>query len=109
MGSVGAKDFRSIGKGTHPELLVRFRIPDDTTPGLYRGKILAQANGISKELPIEVRVFPFRLAKDNDLSVGLYYSPPDGGQFALLDKVNDFQAERDRRLQPSTNHRNLFL
>ncbi|MFP6886794.1 MAG: glycoside hydrolase domain-containing protein [Opitutales bacterium] len=88
-----------LEKGLTRSFWIRFRIPDDTAPGLYRGKILAQANGTSKELPIEVRVFPFRLAKDHDLSVGLYYRPPDGGQFALLDRVNDFQAERDRILK----------
>ena len=76
----------------------RVRVPRDASGGTYRGFVTAASGSVTRKLPVTLEVFPFALEEDIPLAVGLYYLPPDGGQFSGYEQLEDFAAQRDRML-----------
>ena len=88
----------TLESGLSRSFWLRLRIPTGTAPGVYKGAVTASAAGVERKLPVEIKVYPFALKDDLPLAVGLYYSPPDGGQFALFNRMEDFESARDQML-----------
>ena len=71
--------FEHLRAGTTATFWIRFRLPPDATPGLYRGEVLLQTRRPGGEgaltLPLSVRVLPFSLPEPRDYFIGEYYRP----------------------------------
>jgi len=53
-----------------------FRIPDDAPPGLYEGRIRFVCDRGAAEVPVRLRVLPFRLREDPSRRYAIYYHHP---------------------------------
>ena len=93
------RDRVPLEKGLTRSFWLRLRVPAGAAAGKYTGEVRAAAGDVRRSMPLEIEVFAVRLADDVPLAIGYYYSPPDSGQWAMLDAVKDFQAERDRILR----------
>ena len=59
--------------GHFKEVTVTVRVPTDAAPGDYRGAVKLSSEGRSLNVPLELRVFPFRLTPSPRKEFGVYY------------------------------------
>ena len=66
-------------RGVTRQVWLSLRVVEDAAPGVYSGRITFRpANAAPTELPIKLRVLPFKLQPmPNDVSFGFYYYLPD--------------------------------
>ena len=54
------------------QVWVTVQVPADAKAGLYRGTLVASAGQARVEVPVQLEVYPFRLARPQDVNWGLY-------------------------------------
>ncbi len=59
------------------QLWLTVHVPGDAIAGTYTGTVTLSASSGQLAIPLTIQVWPFRLHNANDMSYGLYYSPPD--------------------------------
>jgi len=74
-----------LKKGENMRVWLSAKVPLAQPPGLYEGKVLVQADGLTLWVPISLRVLPITLQKDQSLVYGQYYHHP----FRYLDNAPD--------------------
>jgi len=52
---------------------VNFHSPEHALPGVYAGTITLQTKDASEEIPLKIRILPFKLPEPKGLVYGLYY------------------------------------
>jgi hypothetical protein len=62
-----------LQRGEFRELWVGTPLARDQAPGDYRGTIVVRSEGVSRELPIRLRVHPIRLIDSPGKRLGIYY------------------------------------
>lgn len=66
-----------LKQGENQRFWITVRVPDDAAPGIYEGRLTFRAADAGMaEVPLRLRVLPFRLEKDPDLIYGMYYRDP---------------------------------
>ncbi|MCL4206971.1 MAG: hypothetical protein KJ000_31195 [Pirellulaceae bacterium] len=66
-----------LKQGENQRFWITVRVPDDAAPGIYEGRLTFRAaDAGTAEVPLRLRVLPFRLKKDPDLIYGMYYRDP---------------------------------
>lgn len=91
---------------TNQSYWLNIRIPDDAAPGVYDGLISIKPSGApATDLPLKVRVLPFRLKTRPDFVYGVYWGPTwnyvkrkykdpvmqEEGRWREADELRDFQ------------------
>lgn len=93
------KDTFDLEKDVTRSVWVQMKIPDNYPAREFNCSLVVNADGLMKGLDVKITVLPIKLRADIPIGFGLYYGPPDSGQFALMDKMPDFQAQRDKMFQ----------
>lgn len=52
---------------------INFHSPEHALPGIYTGTITLQTKDTSQEIPLKIRILPFKLTEPKGLLYGLYY------------------------------------
>jgi hypothetical protein len=63
-------------QGQNARFWITVRVPDDAPAGIYRGRITFECSGGRAELPLTLRILPFRLREDPGKLFGIYYRHP---------------------------------
>jgi hypothetical protein len=75
-----------LAESGQAEIWVTYFIPPDTPSGVYRGIVTVVLGEAMREIPIELKVYPFKLVEP-DVNLYIYYTAPeDPGQLDLLRK-----------------------
>lgn len=74
----GVQNF-DVAAGDFTPVLLRWYVPFETKPGVYKGSVYVEAGGFQAELPVELTVWDFDLPKKNSIPVAFtffesYYS-----------------------------------
>ncbi|MCM8818536.1 MAG: hypothetical protein NC915_03545 [Candidatus Omnitrophica bacterium] len=67
------------------KILVLFEIPEDIKEGEYKGKIFVKSGNYVKELPVSIKVLPFKL-QESDIYFGMYGKYPRSSLFRYITK-----------------------
>lgn len=76
-----------LTKGENTRFWITAHIPDNAPSGTYTGKITFECSGGKVELPVTLRILPFRLRDDPSKIFGIYYGHPLD-QLTGADKVS---------------------
>lgn len=63
----------SISADRSEKFWINFNSPENTTPGVYTGTITLQTKEASQEIPLKIRILPFKLPEPKGLLYGMYY------------------------------------
>lgn len=77
----------ALEKGLSRAFWLRFRIPEGTRSGLYKGSVRLEGDGVKRSLPIKLDVQPFSLEENIPMGIGFWYNHVKSGQFALYKRV----------------------
>lgn len=69
-------DSLDLKAGENARFWLTARVPDDAPAGIYTGKVTFECSGGKAELPVTLRVLPFKLRDDPDKIFGIYYRHP---------------------------------
>ncbi|MCX7818060.1 MAG: hypothetical protein N2652_02460 [Kiritimatiellae bacterium] len=67
---------RSLRAGENLRLWATVHVPEDAPAGEHRGGIVIRAGGARAEVPVRLRVLPFRLREPKDRLYAIYYRHP---------------------------------
>lgn len=67
---------------------ITVHVPEEAPPGEYRGTATFECSSGKAEVPIRLRVLPFRLREDPSKIYGIYYRHPYDQAFAAEDAVS---------------------
>lgn len=81
-------DSIDLESGENARFWLTVRVPDDAAPGLYRGAVTFECSGGQVELPVALRVLPFRLREDPNKIFGIYYRHPYDLMAGATDEVS---------------------
>ncbi len=65
-----------LASGESARFWLTIRVPDDAPAGIYTGKVTFECSGGKTELPITLRILPFKLQDDPSKIFGIYYYHP---------------------------------
>ena len=69
-------DSLDLKTGENARFWLTVRVPDDAPPGLYNGTVAFECSDGKSELPVTLRVLPFKLREDPSKLFGIYYRHP---------------------------------
>ncbi len=69
-------DSLDLKAGENARFWLTARVPDNAPPGIYTGKVTFECSGGEAELPVTLRVLPFKLRDDPNKIFGIYYRHP---------------------------------
>lgn len=76
----------SIAKGTFREYHLTIHVPDDASPGTYRGTVrVIPTNTDAREIPLRLEVLPFSLDTPERPVFGMYYRFPRGDDWGHVE------------------------
>lgn len=67
---------QGIAPGENLRFWLTVKVGDDQAPGVYRGTAQLKVDGQGLEVPLTMRVLPFKLKRDESLIYGMYYRHP---------------------------------
>ena len=69
---------KPLAKDTTRQFWLNIRLPENSRPGFYRGRLLVKTqNAGTEELPLEIEVLPFKLSEAEGMQLGMYFCPPE--------------------------------
>lgn len=74
--------------GENARFWLTLRVPDDAPPGLFTGTVTFQCSDGRAEVPVTLRVLPFRLRADPTKLFGIYYRHPYDEMATATDQVS---------------------
>ncbi|MDD2247923.1 MAG: hypothetical protein PHI70_09820, partial [Proteiniphilum sp.] len=63
----------SISADRSEKFWINFHSPENALPGVYTGTITLQTKDASQEIPLKIRILPFKLPEPKGLTYGMYY------------------------------------
>ena len=69
-------DTLDLKAGENARFWLTIRVPDDAPAGTYSGKVTFECSGGKAELPVTLRILPFKLRDDPQKIFGIYYYHP---------------------------------
>ena len=79
-----------VNAGTTQPFWVTVYVPKDTAPGFYKGSITYAADGVSQEIPIQVRVYDFTIPVEGSLKTAFdFYGHQTFKRYPREDKESD--------------------
>ena len=77
-----------LSAGENARFWLTIRVPDDAPAGIYNGKVTFECSGGKAELPITLRILPFKLIDDPTRIFGIYYYHPLDQVAGATDEVS---------------------
>lgn len=101
-----------LTQGENARFWITAHVPDNAPAGTYTGKITFECSGGKVELPVSLRILPFKLRDDPSKTYGIYYRDPID-QLEGADKVSaDYfrhKAEMERADMVAHGTRNVTM
>lgn len=69
-------DSLDLKAGENARFWLTMRVPDNAPAGLYTGTVTFECSGGKTELPVSLRLLPFKLREDPNKLFGIYYRHP---------------------------------
>ena len=82
----------SISTDRSEKFWINFHSPEHALPGVYTGTITLQTEDASEEIPLKIRILPFKLPEPKGLLYGLYYMAYNQ-VFGNLKTVDEMRAQ----------------
>jgi hypothetical protein len=102
-----------LSAGENTRFWLTLRVPDDAPAGTYHGKVTFACSGGTAELPLTLRILPFRLRDDPSRLFAIYYRHPYDQMARAEDDVSrDYfrrRAEREHADMVAHGTRNVVL
>lgn len=74
--------------GENARFWITVRVPDDAPAGVHTGAVVFSCSGGRAEIPVTLRILPFRLREDPDKLFGIYYEHPLDRARSATDEVS---------------------
>lgn len=81
-------DALDLTAGENARFWLTVRVPDDAPPGLYSGTVTFDCAGGRADLPVNLRILPFKLREDPGKLFGIYYRHPYDQMAGADDEVS---------------------
>jgi hypothetical protein len=92
-------DSLDLKAGENARFWLTARVPDDAPAGIYTGKVTFECSGGKAELPVTLRILPFKLRDDPDKIFGIYYRHPYDQLAGAEDNVSRAYFRRKAELE----------
>ncbi|MCY2954915.1 MAG: hypothetical protein NTU53_23545 [Planctomycetota bacterium] len=77
-----------LSAGENARFWLTIRVPDDAPAGIYNGRVTFECSGGKAEVPITLRILPFKLIDDPGKIFGIYYYHPLDQVAGATDEVS---------------------
>lgn len=81
----------AVNRGDYTPVLLRWYVPFEAQPGVYKGSVTVQADGFTAELPVTLNVWDFELPKKNSVKVAFTFFERYYQQWFGLSSLTDEQ------------------
>ncbi|HWI57660.1 MAG TPA: hypothetical protein VNZ22_10570, partial [Bacillota bacterium] len=81
-------DALELKAGENARFWLTVQVPEEAPPGTYTGKITFTCSGEKAEVPVTLRILPFRLREDPAKLFGIYYRHPYDDMAGAADAVS---------------------